>query len=80
MLKVALGHAEEIHTRAGVRMVIEQAQRQLRMVIEQAQRQLGTVHADAGIVLAGIEFDKSLAITPSDKSFSNRPRDDTSDC
>ena len=46
MLKVALGHAEEIDTRTGVRMVIEQA-----------QRQLGTVHADAGIILAGIEFD-----------------------
>ncbi len=46
MLKVALGHAEEIDARAGVRMVIEQA-----------QRQLGTVAADAGIVLAGIEFD-----------------------
>jgi class 3 adenylate cyclase len=46
MLKIALGHAEEIDTRTGVRMVIEQA-----------QRQLGSVHADAGIVLAGIEFD-----------------------
>ncbi len=46
MLKIALGHAEEIDTRAGVRMVIEQA-----------QRQLGAVHADAGIILAGIEFD-----------------------
>ena len=46
MLKVALGHAEEIDTRVGVRMVVEQA-----------RRQLGTVHADAGIVLAGIEFD-----------------------
>jgi hypothetical protein len=46
MLKVALGHAEEIDTRAGVRTAIGQA-----------QRQLGTVHADAGIVLSGIEFD-----------------------
>jgi class 3 adenylate cyclase len=46
MLKVALGHAEEIDTRAGVRMAIEQA-----------RRQLGTIPADAGIVLSGIEFD-----------------------
>lgn len=45
-MKVALGHAEEIDTWAGVRMVIDQA-----------QRQLGSVHADAGIVFAGIEFD-----------------------
>jgi class 3 adenylate cyclase len=46
MLKVALGHAEEIDTRAAVGTAIEQA-----------RRQLGTAPADAGIVLAGIEFD-----------------------
>ncbi len=46
MLKVALGHAEGIDTQAAVRGVIEQA-----------RRQLESVHADAGIVLAGIEFD-----------------------
>ncbi len=46
MLKVALGHAEEIDTQAAVREVIDQA-----------RHQLGSAHADAGIVLAGIEFD-----------------------
>jgi hypothetical protein len=46
MLKVALGHAEEIDTQAAVRAVIDQA-----------RHQLGPSHADAGIVLAGIEFD-----------------------
>ncbi|MEM7225605.1 MAG: adenylate/guanylate cyclase domain-containing protein [Pseudomonadota bacterium] len=46
MLKVALGHVEDIDSEAAARVVIAQA-----------RAQLGEGHADAGILLAGIEFD-----------------------
>ena len=51
-MRVGLGHVEGIHTAAVVRATIARA-----------KRNLGAEHADAGIVLAGIEFEHSAMLS-----------------